>query len=132
MKRWHCDIPYGFVYGIETSYTQTITPLGVGHITMDSQIGCRCAKAISCSILFLDFLTPSFERGAATVSSVTPPQQLPGHQLLPRDTPSLPSTQPTGLPHHTPGLTGQHVLTVSSFTREQVGVLMYRCMSVAL
>jgi len=30
------------------------------------------------------------------------------------------STQPSGLPHHTPGLTGQHVLTVTSFTKEQV------------
>ena len=30
------------------------------------------------------------------------------------------TTQPTGLPHVTPGLTGQHVLSVDSFNREQV------------
>jgi hypothetical protein len=30
---------------------------------------------------------------------------------------------PLGLPHHTPGLTGHHVLAVNSFTREQVRLL---------
>ena len=28
--------------------------------------------------------------------------------------------QPVGLPHYTPGLTGNHVLSVTSFNREQV------------
>ena len=33
----------------------------------------------------------------------------------------LTSSHPIGLSHHTTGLTGSHVLSVSSFTKEQVG-----------
>ena len=43
--------------------------------------------------------------------SVTPPQPIPAY-----------SSQPTGLPHVTPGLTGRHVLNVDNFNREQVGL----------
>ena len=32
---------------------------------------------------------------------------------------NVPTSQPIGLAHHTPGLTGRHVLTVSSLTRNR-------------
>ena len=41
--------------------------------------------------------------------SATPPQPIPPY-----------TSQPTGLPHVTPGLTGRHVLSVDNFNREQV------------
>ena len=54
---------------------------------------------------------------------ITSPTLL-GVNVISHPTTALVSTQPSGLPHHTPGLTGQHVLTVASFTKEQVGVRM--------
>ena len=46
--------------------------------------------------------------------SATPPQPISTYNS---------SSQPTGLPHVTPGLTGRHVLNVDNFNREQVELL---------
>lgn len=49
---------------------------------------------------------------------VTPPHirpAPPGASFTPG-----PSLQPIGLPHHTPGLTNRHILSVSMFSKEQL------------